>query len=406
MSNFHHVQFISWELYTGPCKDLAHPERSTYAGLRSDTTDHRTDVASQCRDIEARLAFIADALEQAHALADPSPQTLKIFMAPEFLCRGAGGAYLHDLLNGWVGAAPSNFCLSTPFDHAWPGLFGGMQRIAAQAQYADYLLVFGSAVSASFPTALSSNGRYELDPSQPGEVYNTTLIQRGGAEHRSSCYAARKQYVSGIDFLKWCGDALHHTNHTVVPADPESVIPKDVLGVTEGGARFTLPSIQHADGSLIDFGIEICLDHAYSGGCRRNEFGRLRTANQSVTIQLVPSGGMVLNPDSIRLLPEAGPTPYSYAFNCDGYTSLDFRVFGSHTQIWNGANGDEVPVENRLIEVGGGDPFPGTQLRRVATECTTHFGPVLAEQLWKSSAEAKGAGYVRVMQVMPLKPLS
>jgi len=402
MSNYDKVQFISWELYTGPCFDPTYPAHGSYAGLSNTTVDYRTDALGQCWDIDARLAFLAEAINQAYQLADHSSDTLKIFLAPEFLCRGAGGAYLHDLLNGWVDAAPASFGLPAPYQKAWGGLFGGMQTLAADDRFVDFLFVFGTTISASFPTAKSINGEYLLDPTQPGEVYNTALIQRGGSAHTAHNYASRKHYISGIDFLKWSGNVGQHTAHSVLPAEPESIIPADVLGVTEGSAIFTIDGIHDAEDVPIPFGIEICLDHATSGGCRANSFGRLRTAGQSVKIQLVPSGGMSLDADSIRLLPADGATPHAYAFNCDGYTTLDYKVYGSHTQIWNGANGAPVPASNRLIEIGGGTPCEATRLAALPTQVNCHSGVVHASQLWNNGNGVQGAGHVRVMQPMLL----
>ncbi|MBC3806203.1 hypothetical protein H8K52_02440 [Undibacterium seohonense] len=402
MANYSKVQFISWELYTGTAKKSTDPSQTYYSGLSNTTSDYRTDVLGQCWDIEARLAFIADAMRKAFAAADPSPTTLKLFIAPEFLCRGAGGAYLHDLIDGWVGPAPSDFGLSAPYDRAWGGLFGGMQDLAAKPEYEHGLFVFGTAITASFPTAEALNGQFLLDPTQPGEVYNTALIQRGGEDNTEANYASRKQYMSGIDFLKWSGSVAQHTYQQVHMLDPEYVIPADVLGVTEGGARFRIAGIHDAAGQPIDFGIEICLDHAKSGGNRQHPYGRLRTANQWVKIQLVPSAGMGLMPPSIRLLPAAGPTPHAYAINCDGYTTLENNVFGSHTQIWNGANGADVPEVNRLVEVGGGDAYPGTQLLPIAEQVMTSNGIVFAKQLWGNGGSVNGAGHVRVMPPLDL----
>ncbi len=402
MSRYQKVQFISWELYTGPYKNPAQAPQAFYSGLSNTQVDYRTDVVGQCWDITARLAFIADAIEKAYAIADLDPACLKIFMAPEFLCRGAGGAYLHDLLNGWVAGAPTSFALPPPFNHAWSGLFGGMQNLVADTRFNDFLFVFGTAVSASFPTAENVEGLFLLDTTQPGEVYNTTLIQRGGAAHRAHQYASRKQYISGIDFLKWSGSVAQHTFQSVLPADLASVIPADVLGVTEGGAVFQIAGIHDFRGRAIDFGIEICLDHAVSGGSRAHSFGRLRTAQQWVHIQLVPSSGMSLEEDSIRLLPAAGPTPHSYAFNCDGYTTLDYKVPGSHTQIWNGANGAPVTDAYRLVETAGGADYPGTRLARLTDCVNTTNGTVYAHQLWNNGASVHGAGHVRVMQAFDL----
>lgn len=406
MSNYSKVQFISWEIHTGPfvIGHVPAGQIGFYCGLCNLTSDRRTDALGQCWDIDARLLFVGDAISKASALVDNAPTTLKVFLAPEFLFRGAGGAYLHDLLNGWSGPAPTEFGLPAPYSNNWPGLFGGLQAIANNAKYENWLFVFGTAISASFPTRQASSGKYLLDPSQPGEVYNTALIQRGGAGHTADSYAARKHYISGIDFLTWyasAGEAAHIAG-SVLPIDQSAIIPADVMGVPEGGATFSIPNINDATGAATAFGIEVCLDHARSGGNAANKYGRLRTANQSVKIQLVPSGGMSLQDSSIRLLPAIGPTPHSYAFNCDGLGNLAAPWAGSHTQIWNGKNGDVVPPANKLVEASGGAALAGTQLAAVANHVNLPHGSVTDAMLWNNGNGTQGAGHVRVCTPLAL----
>ena len=142
----------------------------------------------------------------------------------------------------------------------------------------------------------------------------------------------------------------------------------------------------------------------------RNPWGRLRTADKWVKIQLIPSGGMYLTPASIRLLPAAGPTPHSYAFNCDGLSKLGDAnyEYGAHTQIWNGANGtDPVPRENQLVNASSGRSVSKTSVAEVGAEIGEILDPfdrrarrvrrMNASDLWDL-----GSGGVRVMQEMPL----
>jgi hypothetical protein len=400
--NYSKVQFISWELFTGP-QEVQHPLYDLagyYTGLRlNGSPDDRLDVNSMCVDIEARLAFTANAMASAQKLADASPDVLKIFMAPEFLYRGAGGAYLHDLINGWVGAAPASFNVKAPFDTKWSGLFGGLQSLAANDSYKNWLFVFGTAISSSFPTKKGTDGKEYLDPGKPGEIYNSSLIQLGGAGNTASNYASRKHYISGIDFLEWYTGTggIQHEGGTVLPADPKTLIPADVMGVPEGGAVFTIPNVNDSKGKAIDFGIEVCLDHARSGGNATNHFGRIRTANQYVKIQLVPSGGMSLEDASIRLEPAGGATPNSYAFNCDGLGNMA-GTEGSHTQIWNGSNGAVVPAGNKLFQTSDGAQVVNTQVARVVANIMTPTNGQIADtQLWKN-----GSGSVRVIKTLPL----
>lgn len=393
MSNYNKVQFISWEVYTGPAQNF-------YAGLFDPGSDKRTGILGQCVDIEARLSITDDAISQAEARSDRSDTTLKVFMAPEFLYRGAGGAYLHDLLNGWD-SPPSEFRLSEPYNSRWPGLFGGLRSLAAKPEYNDWVFVFGTAISASFPTREASPDKWLLDPRDPGEIYNSALILRGGA-HAADCVVPRKHYISPIDFLTWTGITTHHTSDRVTPLDPRARIPLESMGQTEGSALFRLPEVNDGNGTPIDFGIEICLDHLRSGGDCANHFGRIRTANQYVKIQLVPSGGMELWPASIRLQPAGAATPQSYAFNCDGLGALD-GASGSHTQVWNGANGaDPVPLANRLVEASSGAPLAGTVVQQVIATAATAHGPVSAHLLWNNGNGVAGAGSVRVLTPLAL----
>jgi hypothetical protein len=186
----------------------------------------------------------------------------------------------------------------------------------------------------------------------------------------------------------------------VVPADRIELEPNETD--REGGAVFTINGIDDKDGKPIIFGLEVCLDHAAStqgegrNAIKRN-WGRIRTADKWVKIQLVPSGGMSLQAASIRLLPAAGATPQSYAFNCDGLSTLE-SDWEAHTQIWNGANGKPVPSNNKLIEASFGQSVNKTQLVEVGDDLTWGVArTIYASLLWD-----KGAGYVRVMPEMQL----
>jgi hypothetical protein len=398
MSNYKKVQFISWEVYSGPVVTARDAQRRAtdgfYVGWRRAPSDARTDTMLQRLDIEARVAFTADAITRAYADSDKDAGTLKIFMGPEFLYRGAGGAYLHDLINGWSGDAPAEFGLPSPYNKPWPGLFGSLRALAAKPDFEHWLFVFGTAISASFPAARSTGGKLLLDPAKPGEIYNTALVQRGGAGHGADNYASRKHYISGIDFLRWNGAVEQHQPGTVRPLDAEALIPADAMGVSEGGAVFRIPGINDGAGKGIDFGLEICLDHLTSGGNGAHDFGRIRTAGQYVKIQLVPSGGMSLVEASIRLQPGAGPTPFSYAFNCDGLRR------GS--QVWNGANGAVVQPANRLLDALAGAGAAHSVARAVAPSAAISAGQVAAGDLWNDGGGVQGAGHVRIMDAQAL----
>jgi hypothetical protein len=515
MAKYTHVQFISWEIYTGPNRGpqpwAMGKDGIGYTGIgKENAPDNRLDVEGQIEDIRERLQFTYKAIEKAHELAVRHPSTLKVFMAPEFLYRGKGGAYRHDLINGWTKQPPGEFNLSG-FD-GFPGLFGYLKGLVAQNRFSDWLFVFGTAISASFPATFKTNGKWVVDSTKMGEIYNTALIQRGGEFTTDEAYASRKRYIASIDFIKSQYKAKGFTGGPggdVVEADRLYLEPDE--SNREGSATFTINGINDKAGQPIMFGLEVCLDHSistprnpqptlwanstvyaigkgvispdngwvytcgiahtssaspttftqdnnnnpgrwlmpplwanstvyaignvvfspdelYTCGIAhtssaspttftqdnnnnpgrwvpyRNRWGRIRTADKWVKIQLIPSGGMDLKPASIRLLPAAGPTPHSYAFHCDGLATLwgdpSFQYqYGGHTQIWNGANGtDPVPRANQLINANYGQEVGTTSKRKVDDEIYEAAARTIkASDLWDL-----GSGYVRVMEEMEL----
>ena len=85
MPNYSKVQFIAWEIYTGPVYQNRLADH--YPGIAPALGDRRWDVLSQCLDISARVQFTKKALDAAYESADQDENTLKVFMAPEFLYR-------------------------------------------------------------------------------------------------------------------------------------------------------------------------------------------------------------------------------------------------------------------------------------------------------------------------------
>ncbi|WP_256078371.1 hypothetical protein [Massilia sp. YIM B04103] len=393
-NRYEKVQFISWEVHTGP---YIHGQGvGLYTGLGNPVDDKRTDAEGQCWDIEARVAFTKEALKLALKGSDPSSRTLKVFMAPEFLYRGAGGAYLHDLLDGWS-TAPAEFGLPPIYSGAWGGLFGQLRNLVAHENYEHWIVVFGTAVSASFHTQNSPQGKRQLNVAEVAEVYNSALVQRGGSasDGRANSHVTRKHYMSGIDFFSWYGAAQHGNN--VEHLDPTA---RRLVETSLGNASslFQFDSVGDRHGTRLKFGIEICLDHAISAP--NNNFGRIRAANEEVNIQLVPSAGMFLQRQSICLCPANAAAPNAYAFNCDGLSQQQHAGgFGSHTQIWSAAHGVAMPPS---MEVIGGEPHPGSKLYLLPPRAATSYGEVAADRLWNNLRDNSGAGSVRIMDPCPI----
>ncbi len=337
-TNYKKVQFLAWEIYTGPIRD-DRGNAIDYAGIRLQDggrrVDRRWDVLAQCIDIEARLEATRRAMETALLWADPDEEVLKIFMAPEFLYRGPAGAYLYDLLDGWLGVSPfGSGVLPPPFDNGWGGLAGGLKWLAADPQFENWIFAFGTAIGASFAHQWGDDAA----------AVNISFVQRGGPSHTEECYYVEKHLKSWMDFVAF---NLNHPAFSDGDVEYDSRRDWPVLdrliynSGTGGGSLFSFPSVCRSNGQSLLFGLEICLDHArsYEPNIPVPVTGRLAQAGERVDIQLVPSCGMSLMETSLSLAPAQGPRDRSYAFNCDGNGSIFIQGapwrLGGHVELWS-----------------------------------------------------------------------
>lgn len=379
MSQFSKIQFISWEIPSMPFMPMPRKEKhyGFYPGIVRGK-DLRADYLGQCEDIEARADFTEVAMFNALAAADPDPATLKVFLAPEFLYRGAAGAYHETLLEGWEDHAPEAFGLPKPFKSAWPGLFGRLKGLARREEFAQWVFVFGTAVSVDFADASGTNSDTPV-----GLISNTALVQCGGPDGDE--YLARKYYKSNIDFLYFNADQLYrqYLDQDVKAVDEY----RKLLVESENSPVFSFAEICDSTDQPIEFGLEICLDHASNPISGKKE-GYLRASDKKVRVQLVPSCGMGLRAGSLSL--DAPVGGHAFAVNCDGLVNLD-GTHGCHTQVCN--------ESGQLLLTGSGN---GTQSSGQAalvkvkqTKIITPVGATSAIELWNLIDDAS-TGQLRV----------
>lgn len=449
MPNYSNVQFIAWEIYTGPVYSSG--AANHYQGIARAEGDRRWDVLSQCLDISARVEFTRLAMEAAYQAADPDTNTLKIFMAPEFLYRGAAGAYLSDLLNGWVEDAPKDFSdgrnpLPPPYNRAWGGLFGELRALAADPRFQDWVFIFGTAVGAAFSCA---KGRVITDDtgSQQSTAmgWNLALVQCGGTNRMGDgCYFVEKHLKSAIDFVHFNqahAKARFFTQEEMKHGSEPTwrVLDRLIQHIPgeQGGSAFRFPDVCKSGGSPLQFGLEICLDHAqaYEGMESQEQVtGRLARSKMLVDIQLVPSCGLWLIPSSLALAPKDGPKDCSYAFNCDGLITNDSNdpwldgTLSGHVHLWSGSalpgEGNPPQVLENVIDsvfTPGHIPVSGTvDLSRIQVPAESlqalqvDLSQIEAGQLWRSHKSFPlggnsgqylwpgGAGFVRALPPRPL----
>jgi hypothetical protein len=77
---------------------------------------------------------------------------------------------------------------------------------------------------------------------------------------------------------------------------------------------------------------------------------------------------------------------------------MDATAYGGKTQIWNGANGQQVPPKNKLFETTYGEDTPNTFRIKVPEVLDGIFKEkIRAQELWDL-----GSGYIRMMPTLPL----
>jgi hypothetical protein len=303
MPTYDKIQFIAYEIHTGP-KLLG--QKMYYLGL-----DNEYD------DIAARLNWTYEVLQQAATRADGSPKTLKLLMLPEFYFRGAKGAYSLDIVSK---------------------LIDGLQHLVRGGDWTDWLFVFGTIVGVSSPTRYTPTGFLDklwrkilgedltpIDPNAPKEVYNFALAQKGGWAPSSNmmtpaqmnealegtAFITLKEYKSNIDFIKvtqttgragYVWERVLHLDRIGGPSTGSTVQGREERLVGYDGA-----SLFEVDG--IQFGLEICLDHAQ----QRLKNSPRPPSGSPVQIQLVPSCGLELKANAMVAMTGG------YGFNVDGW---------------------------------------------------------------------------------------
>ena len=250
-------------------------------------------------DIKARCALMQRAMEAARQSTNAGPDTLKVFMAPEFFFRGVTGAY--EMSHAVGDANPGPDAVS---------VVSALQQLASDPQWADWLFVFGSIVGKSAPDA----------PNGKQEAYNVVLVQAGGQANagEQGARVVLKEWKSTIDFI---------TRPAVLPANtPAGMLYDDMVEYMSSSAASWYAENDKLNGAVgsdtqqypydgggifpssgLTFGLEVCLDHLE---------GRLSGAQlpgePQIQVQLVPSCGMDLRAASLVI----GPS--GLIFGCDG----------------------------------------------------------------------------------------
>jgi hypothetical protein len=309
--NYQKIQFISYQIYTGPIlqKDLA-SVAGEYVGL-----------ADEEADIRARVAHTQKVIDEAYVHADATETVLKLFMMPEFYFRGPLGAYNMDMVTGGTLAGKTD-------------LVTLLRDSVKDVRFKDWLFVFGTIIGTFGKLELWRNkDGSEIKTDTHNSIFNYCLVQKGAGDEPQSRVVA-KEHMSGIDFLKDAvsGFKLNEVNHLHKAKDYNDkghVIPTKSTPSGAGNEQ-KLPGITYGDRAIfqmegITFGLEVCLDH----GAGRLRKSPPRAFDPKVQIQLIPSCGMDIN--QANVVTKKG----GYVFNCDGYLGLHTHLTKATTNAPN-----------------------------------------------------------------------
>jgi hypothetical protein len=273
------VQFIAYEVDTSPT-NVTWLNNEIVAG---------TYLGLATNDVQARCEIMLRAMQAAQAnLPQTSPPTadgttLKVFLAPEFFFRGPQGAY--------------------PMEDVQLAITL-LQQMAGDDQWADWMFAFGTILGVS---AQATGSPPTINPAALKEIYNFTLIQKGGVDSQGDTGArvVMKELKSGIDFI-----AQNANVGGMLVGEVEHLAPSNAGGPGREQQRVNYDGAGIFDLAGITWGVEICLDHLNS--VQRLQHSPQMPGASQVQVQLVPSGGMSIN--AVSVIATAG----GYVFNCDG----------------------------------------------------------------------------------------
>jgi hypothetical protein len=139
-------------------------------------------------DVRGRIEIMMDAVEKAYALADnDDPETLKVFIAPEFYWRGITGAYSFQ-----YDELPDDPSFCGPICQ----ILMGLEALVANQRFENWIFLFGTIIASD---ALPTDDPYDF------LFYNFAPLYKGydpaKMDFQGKRFLVPKRYVSSSDFL-------------------------------------------------------------------------------------------------------------------------------------------------------------------------------------------------------------
>lgn len=321
---YQNVQFIAYRVDTFPKQVKGTLKGFEIVNLNTllpvyERLQEYTGIADDKKDIELRCSLMEDAIRRAYesAFVQKSQACLKLFMAPEFYFRGIRGVYSLD---------------------AYLHIVERLRNFVKLDIFKDWLFVFGSCIAFSEKHEKDRRQGPSIAKDRGLEVYNIVFVQKGNTGESGSCVVV-KEFKSGIDFLSRRWEEKNNTGKvTEILVEPrgsvgEKFMHEDVKHLKAGKGidpnrgrgkevqRLSYEGLGMFSVDEIQFGVEVCLDHAM----RRLWRSPAAAGQKRVQIHLIPSSGMSIKSESVVARADG------YVFNCDGGGG-DYHAFITQVQ--------------------------------------------------------------------------
>ena len=411
--SYNQIQFIGYEIYTGPQQDPSTGKKK-YLGI--------TNIDE---DIKQRIALLKLALEKTHNASDRRDTVLKIFVVPEFYFRGPKGAYEMDKVQLIIYKL-RQLIKDNKWEH-WLFIFGtilGISYSDSSKEVYNFTLVqkggFGEFFNVDKYLQNKDRNKYVISDLQKflsDELYNgksetqeelQRLLEEGNPQTKediknaintvennakktieekiqkvnqiaNKSFIILKNFQSPIDFIEKIKNfAPNAHNHEDVKYLDSAIGPENRKEEIDAQEYFSYYGVSIFKQDGINFGLEICLDHGYN---------RLKKSGNKVDIQLVPCAGMSLRNDALSLLPNG------FAFLCDGNDHGGVQLYSQK--------------KGYLLDTKGKGNNGKIVKSCVAKEVDIDiFRPLNFSNLNVSTMYADGAGKVWICKSMSLEPPS
>lgn len=375
------IRFLGYTIPTTPANLVAIGDPNG-PGAVAGTYLGNDDAAA---DISARIAVLKNAVDTAKALlpTDEDPTSvINLFLAPEFFFHGTQGPYIHTrqdndpvdaILKQLVETFPASeypnwsFVFGSvitaqvdSFEKVWASESTAVRNAVVDCLAKQWLAAYGPLSDVVFDMLVNFIKNCHAYPCLEvrgrGLIISNIPLDTPAGNLSTNNMTTEKYYDSNEDFL------LYEVNgrQDVVT---EQMTAYPYIDLSNGDLKksaydeYAIFRQNYGNGSYMDFGIEICLDHSDVRLRRNIDNEPFPKPTDAVHVQLIPSCGMQISQPSVAV------DANGFVFNCDGQYALDATV----NQAQQGTLSNVQCIYANYVDPSNSNYAGHTQLARVQT---------------------------------------